>query len=32
MIKSLNDIGITVACVGNHELDYDLEHVNYLTS
>lgn len=32
MIEPLNNMGITVACIGNHELDYDLNRVNELTS
>lgn len=27
MIKPLNAFGIDLACFGNHDLDYELEHV-----
>lgn len=27
MIKPLNALGIDLACFGNHDLDYELDHV-----
>lgn len=30
MIKPLNSFGIDLACFGNHDLDYSLDHVKYL--
>jgi 5'-nucleotidase len=30
MIKPLNAFGIDLACLGNHDLDYELEHVRNL--
>ena len=30
MVTPLNSFKIDVACVGNHDLDYELEHVKYL--
>lgn len=32
MIKPLNEFGIDLACFGNHDLDYELEHVMKLVS
>jgi 5'-nucleotidase len=26
MVHSLNQLGVDVACYGNHEFDYDYEH------
>lgn len=31
MIKPLNAFGIDLACLGNHDFDYELEHVLELT-
>ena len=30
MIKPLNVLGIDLACFGNHDLDYELDHVKKL--
>ena len=32
MIKPLNSFGIDLACFGNHDLDYELQHVTELVS
>lgn len=32
MITPLNSFKIDLACVGNHDLDYELEHVKHLKS
>lgn len=30
MVPILNEIGTTVACLGNHDLDFGVEQLNYL--